>query len=98
MVTKPNTPMPASGQEPLKKMPKIEAAELATNASASPKYTPDPASPKKDIANKDHNAQFKMPEKVSPSEIRDQSFKYGGGRSAGNRSIADNLQNKVQEK
>ena len=97
MVTKPNTPMPESGQEPLKKLPKIEPAELATNASASPKYSPDPASPKKDLANKDHDAKFKMPDKVSPSEIRDQSFKYGGGRSAGNRSIADNMQRKVQE-
>jgi hypothetical protein len=33
---------------------------------------------------------FKLPEKVTPAEIKDQSFKYGGGRSAGNRSLADN--------
>jgi len=34
---------------------------------------------------------FKLPEKVTQSDIRDNSFKYGGGRSAGNRSLADNI-------
>ena len=33
---------------------------------------------------------FKLPEKVSQEEIKDQSFRYGGGRSAGNRSLKDN--------
>jgi hypothetical protein len=33
---------------------------------------------------------FRLPPQVTPSEIRDASFKYGGGRSAGNRSIQAN--------
>lgn len=104
MVMKPNTSMPPSGQEPLKKMPKIEPAELATNASANPKYQVGKAPAKnadptvgKGLANKDHDAKFKMPDKVSQQAIKDESFRYGGGRSAGNRSIADNAQRKVQE-
>lgn len=96
MVTKPNTPMP-SAAEGLKKMPKIDPPELATAASANPKYQADPASPKKDVANADRDAKFKLPEKVSQKEIHDQSFKYGGGRSSGNRSLADNAQRKVDE-
>jgi hypothetical protein len=34
---------------------------------------------------------FKLPEKVTQAQIKDQSFKYGGGRSSGNRSLADNF-------
>jgi hypothetical protein len=98
MVTKPNEPIFESGQEPLKKMPKIDPPELATNASYSPKYQADPDSGKKDLANKDRDASFKLPEKVSAADIKAQSFKYGGGRSAGNRSLADNELRKVQEK
>lgn len=40
--------------------------------------------------------EFKLPEKVSQQEIKDQSFRYGGGRSAGNRSLEENR--KRQEK
>lgn len=92
MVTKSNTSMPASGQEPLKKMPKIEPAELATNASSNPKYRAGKTPAKSADA-----AAFQLPEKVSQQSIKDGSFKYGGGRSAGNRSLADNAQRKVEE-
>ena len=93
MVTKPNTEMPESGQEPLKKMPKIEPAEIASGVSTQTALpqTADPANRDKTGDNK-----FTLPEKVTQKEIRDGSFKYGGGRSAGNRSLADNR--KVQEK
>jgi hypothetical protein len=101
MVTKPNTPTPATGQEPVKKLPKVEPAELATNASQNPKYVADPATSvtRKDVANadyRDNGAEFKLPEKVTQAQIRDQSFKYGGGRSAGNRSLEANQ--KLQRK
>jgi hypothetical protein len=45
-----------------------------------------------DTANRDRSGdnKFKLPEKVTQQEIKDGSFKYGGGRSAGNRSLADN--------
>jgi hypothetical protein len=99
MVTKPNLPVPPAPTG-LKTLPKIEPAELATNASQSPKYEADPATSvaRKDVANSDKTGEskFKLPEKVTQKEIRDQSFKYGGGRSAGNRSLADNR--KRQEK
>jgi hypothetical protein len=104
MVTKPNLPIPPSGQEPLKKMPKIEPMQLATNASADPKYraspksiAPDAKSPPADPVNKDHGASFKLPEKVSQKDIKEQSFRYGGGRSAGNRSMAENDARKIDE-
>lgn len=87
MVTKPNTPMPASGQEPLKTMPKIEPAEQVGGVStqtALPKGA-DPANRDKTGENK-----FTLPEKVTQKEIHAGSFKYGGGRSAGNRSLTVN--------
>ena len=97
MVTKPNMPVPPA-PTPLKKMPKIEPAELATSASQSPKYQADPPKNKApDLANKDHGSSFKMPDKVSQSEILDNSFKYGGSRSSGNRSLADNMARKALE-
>jgi hypothetical protein len=40
---------------------------------------------------------FKLPEKVTQSDIRDNSFKYGGGRSAGNRSLVDNVSRKINQ-
>ena len=89
--------------DPLKKMPKIEGPELATRASSNPNYsagmTPkakDPGDHGPDLANKDHGAKFKLPENVSQEQIRDQSFKYGGGRSSGNRSLATN--NDIQKR
>jgi hypothetical protein len=94
MVTKPNTPTPATGQEPMKKLPKVAPAELATNASQNPNYEADPSTSvaRKDVANSDKTAQnkFTLPDKVTQKEIRDNSFHYGGGRSAGNRSLSDN--------
>jgi hypothetical protein len=100
MVTKPNTPTPATGQEPLKILPKVVPAELATNASQNPKYVADPATSltRQDVANSDKTGQnkFTLPDKVTQKEIRDNSFHYGGGRSAGNRSLSDNR--KRQEK
>lgn len=52
-----------------------------------------------DVANKDRSKdnKFKLPDKVTTQEIRDGSFRYGGGRSAGNRSLADNMLKKVIE-
>lgn len=97
MVTTPGKSKLPSAAEPLKKMRKMEPAELATNASSNPKYVADPKRAAKDIANPDRDAKFAMPTKVSQGDIRDQSFKYGGGRSAGNRSIADNMARKVLE-
>jgi hypothetical protein len=97
MVTKPNMPVPPAPTG-LKAMPKIEPMQVATNASQSPKYSADPATTRTDPANKDHNASFKLPEKVSQQSIKDQSFKYGGGRSAGNRSLADNIKRELSEK
>lgn len=32
-------------------------------------------------------SKFKLPDSVSPKEIHEQSFRYGGGRSAGKRSV-----------
>lgn len=90
MVDKPNMPVPPAPTG-LKKAPKIEAPELATSASQSPKYTADPPVNKApDIANKDRGTTFKLPEKITAAEVRDGSFKYGGGRSAGNRSFQAN--------
>jgi hypothetical protein len=73
----------------------VEPAQLATNAPFNKKYSgpnnsADPDSGKKDLANKDRNSSFSLPDKVTPAQIRDQSFKYGGGRSAGNRSMKVN--------
>jgi hypothetical protein len=94
MVTKPNTPMPESGQEPLTKMPKITPATVVAGVSTQ---TALPKSANPANADKTGENKFELPDKVTQKEIRDGSFKYGGGRSAGNRSVADNLQSKVQE-
>lgn len=71
-VTTPNTPMPVSGEEPLRKAPKIEPPKAASGFAF-------PGGKGKNDAKSD----FKLPESVSPSEVRDQSFRYGGGRTAG---------------
>jgi hypothetical protein len=91
MVTKPNMPVPPAptGLQPGRKM---EAPQLATTATYSPKYSGDPSVAKKDPVNADKSAdsKFKLPEKVTPAEIRDGSFRYGGSRSSGNRSLEAN--------
>lgn len=104
MVTQPTKQTIPPAPSPLKKMPKIDGPKLATSASFDPKYQAGkpPAKPadsggKKDLANKDHNSKFKLPETVSQSDIKSNSFKYGGGRSAGNRSMADNMDRKEDE-
>jgi hypothetical protein len=38
-----------------------------------------------------------LPETVSAADIKAQSFRYGGGRSAGNRSLASNFSRKINE-
>jgi hypothetical protein len=94
MVTTPskqgNPPAPTG----LKTMPKIAPAELATNAAQNPKYVVDPSTSaaRADPANSDKTGKdkFELPDKVTQREIRDNSFHYGGGRSAGNRSLIDN--------
>jgi len=40
---------------------------------------------------------FKLPETVSQRQIQQESFQYGGGRSAGNRSLSANMTRKVNE-
>jgi hypothetical protein len=41
-------------------------------------------------SNHNTNRSFELPEKVSARQIQQDSFRYGGGRSAGNRSLAAN--------
>jgi hypothetical protein len=91
MVNKPNTPVPPAPTG-LKSGPKQEAPQLATTATYSPKYSPDASSSKKDPVNADKTGEnkFKLPEKLTPAEIRDGSFRYGGSRSSGNRSLEAN--------
>lgn len=98
MVTKPSAPVPPHA-EGLKKMPKIDPPQLATRAPYSPAYKADSASPSKDLANKDRTGDnsFKLPERVTQAEVRDGSFKYGGGRSSGNRPLEVNKQLKEIE-
>jgi hypothetical protein len=86
----------------VERKPKVEPMELATSAPYNKKYngpnqSADPDSGSKDLANKDHDAKFTMPDKVTQSQIRDQSFKYGGGRSAGNRSLKANQDLKAKQ-
>jgi hypothetical protein len=40
---------------------------------------------------------FKLPETVSARQVQQDSFRYGGGRSAGNRSLAANINRKVNQ-
>jgi hypothetical protein len=40
---------------------------------------------------------FNLPKTVSARQIQQDSFRYGGGRSAGNRSLASNFNRKIQE-
>jgi len=91
MVTKPNMPVPPAPTG-LKSGPKQEAPQLATTASYSPKYQADPSAVKKDPANADKTGdnKFKLPDKLTQKEIRDGSFRYGGSRSSGNRSLEAN--------
>ena len=85
MVTKPNTPVPPT-HTGLKKMPSIEPAKVVAGASAKTVPTPP------DAANRDRSKdnKFTLPDTVSQKEVYDNSFKYGGGRSAGNRSADEN--------
>lgn len=75
MVTKSNTPIPVSGEEPLKKMPKVEPAKPVSGFAfpgGSPAKLTD-AEPK----------SFKLPENVSAADVKADSFRYGGSREAG---------------
>jgi hypothetical protein len=38
-----------------------------------------------------------LPETVSARQIQQESFRYGGGRSAGNRSLVDNINRKINQ-
>jgi hypothetical protein len=96
MVTKPTRPNPPAA-EPLRPHPtRIEPPTMVSgNVSTSlpkgsgPPFVKDPDSGKKDLANKDHSVDFKLPNKVTQDEIRDGSFRYGGGRSAANKTLAE---------
>lgn len=93
MVTKPNTPMPL-GPTGMKPHPtKIEPAKQVSGFGS--KAGIDKADPAN--ADKTGDNKFTLPEKVTQQEIRDGSFKYGGGRSAGNRSQLDNNVRKAVE-
>jgi hypothetical protein len=91
MVTKPNLPTPKSvaqsGPTPPMKTPTKIAPPTQVGG-----VTTSGAGLDNDLANRDRSGdnKFKLPEKVTQQEIKDGSFKYGGGRSAGNRSLADN--------
>jgi len=77
MVTKSGT-IP-SGPTPMKTLPPTEHATVASGGDNS--RTGSGA----DVANRDRTGEssFSLPEKVTASEVRDQSYRYGGGRSAG---------------
>jgi hypothetical protein len=91
MVTKPNMPVPPAPTG-LKLGPKQEAPQLATTAAYSLKYSPEASKVKQDPVNADKTGdnKFKLPDKLTQAEIRDGSFRYGGGRSSGNRSLEAN--------
>lgn len=93
MVTKSNTPVPPTHTVP-KKMPGIEPATVVGGANA--KTLSQAGS---DLTNKDRTGdnKFTLPEKVTQQEIRDGSFKYGGGRSAGNRPLPDAVLKNVDD-
>lgn len=92
MVTKPNTSVPPAPTGLRPNPTKIEPPKMVSGNGVV-KHSGE------DVANKDRSGQntFKLPDKISAAEVRDQSFRYGGGRSAGNRSLADNAVKKVFE-
>ena len=72
MVIKSSTPMPVSGEGPLRKAPDIEAPKPVSGFGFS-----------RGTAEKPPKSDFKLPDSVSTEEIAANSHKYGGGRSAG---------------
>lgn len=94
MVDVPNKQsFPPAATPGVERKPPVAPMELATNAPFNKKYS----GPKNNVdkvdpatLGKDSPASFKLPDKVTPAQIRDQSFKYGGGKSAGNRSLKAN--------
>jgi hypothetical protein len=91
MVNTPNKPVPPTA-EGLKKLPDIKAPTAVAGVSNTRASAPDAAN-----ADKSGQNNFKLPEKVTQQEIKDGSFKYGGGRSAGNRSLNDAMQKVVDD-
>lgn len=91
MVTKSNLPVPPAPTG-LKKMPDIRPATVVSGASNTKASAPDAANADKTGQNK-----FTLPDKVTQQEIKDGSFKYGGGRSAGNRPLTDAVHKNVEE-
>jgi len=75
LVTKPNTPIPPSGEEPLKAAPKVAPMEAASGFAF-------PGAPKSKLTDAEPKT-FKLPETVSTSDIKADSLRYGGGRTAG---------------
>lgn len=80
MVDKPDKPNPPT-HEGMDLGKKVEPATMVSGAAGIKSGVGS------DVANKDRSKDnsFKLPEKVSASEIKDQSYRYGGGRSAGGR-------------
>jgi hypothetical protein len=74
MVTKPNTDVPPTNTA-LKPMKPITPATVASGQSNG--LTSRPNNQGNDTA------KFTLPEKLTTAEVKDNSFKYGGGRSAG---------------
>jgi hypothetical protein len=86
MVTKPDNAVPP-GPTGLEKAPtKIEPMTPASGFAG----TNLPKGPGPLYRDGEGPSSFKLPEKVTPAEIKEQSYRYGGGRSAGNRSLAAN--------
>ena len=82
MVTSPNRQTIPPTHEPdngLKRMPPIEPAKIAAGSAGIK------VGSNEDTANRDKtgDVKFKLPETVSPAEIKADSYRYGGGRSAG---------------
>lgn len=50
-----------------------------------------------DEMRREANKGFELPETQTAAETKDQSYRYGGGRSAGNRSIAANKAKKENQ-
>ena len=80
MVTKPDLPTPPASTVP-PKLPPIDPATLATSPGIK-------SGSGADVANRDRSgdSNFVLPDRVTQQEIKDGSYKYGGGRSAGKRS------------
>lgn len=75
MVTKPNTRMPVSGEDPLQKLPKVAPPQAVSGFAFPGQSAANPTD--------EQPKSFKLPNKLTTAEVKDNSFNYGGGRTAG---------------